>query len=301
MFRKGIVLVVMLLFVGMTIAPTSGIDLGKQSTGVTLGRDILYVGGTGSGNYSTIQEAIDDANNGDTVFVYDDSSPYYENFSIYKSINLIGEDKNTTIINGNQSISVISIYSENVKIKSFTISNLNKSGINTFANNVTIDGNIFINIKRAIVAQNDYHIITNNMISASLHGIELFWSNESFVNNNIVSNAVRGIFLFFANRNNISENIIKNNSVGIMVWSFDSRENEIINNNFELNNIHSSFLSKNYFREKPNTNWRGNYWGQTRILPWPIYGDIVIFFNILRIRWVEIDWTPASEPYTIEV
>ena len=31
---------------------------------------ILYVGGTGSGNYSCINDAINNTSNGDTVFVY---------------------------------------------------------------------------------------------------------------------------------------------------------------------------------------------------------------------------------------
>ena len=46
--------------------------------------DTLYVGGNGPGNYSTIQEAIDDASDGNTVYVYDDSSPYYENVEVDK-------------------------------------------------------------------------------------------------------------------------------------------------------------------------------------------------------------------------
>jgi len=57
------------------------------------------VGGTGPHNYSKIQDAINDSENGDTVFVYNDSSPYYENVYINeKVINLVGEDVNTTII-----------------------------------------------------------------------------------------------------------------------------------------------------------------------------------------------------------
>ena len=32
--------------------------------------NILYVGGTGPDNYTTIQDAIDDADNGDTIMVY---------------------------------------------------------------------------------------------------------------------------------------------------------------------------------------------------------------------------------------
>ncbi len=41
--------------------------------------NIFYVGGSGFGNYTKIQDAIDNSSNGDTIFVYDDSSPYYEN------------------------------------------------------------------------------------------------------------------------------------------------------------------------------------------------------------------------------
>ena len=71
----------------------------------------LYVGGSGPGNYTKIQDAIDDAFFGDTVFVYDDSSPYYENLKISKSIELIGENRNTTIIDGNDKQDVVQINS----------------------------------------------------------------------------------------------------------------------------------------------------------------------------------------------
>jgi len=121
--KKILTIGIMLLFVGMTIAPTSGIDLGKQSTWVTLGRDTLYVGGTGTGNYSTIQEAIDDASDGDIVFVYDDSSPYVENVVVNKSINLIGEDKYSTAIDGDMSGDGILVTADWVNISGFTIQN----------------------------------------------------------------------------------------------------------------------------------------------------------------------------------
>ena len=35
-----------------------------------VGASTYYVGGSGGGNYSSIQDAIDDASDGDTVFVY---------------------------------------------------------------------------------------------------------------------------------------------------------------------------------------------------------------------------------------
>jgi parallel beta-helix repeat protein len=84
----------------------------------------LYVGGSGPGNYTNIQDAIDDASNGDTVFVY--NGIYYENVVVDRSINLIGEDKNTTIIDGCGAEDVMWIYSSSVMVSEFTIENSSK-------------------------------------------------------------------------------------------------------------------------------------------------------------------------------
>ena len=97
----------------------------------TYNNNILYVGGLEPGNYSSIQEAIDNASDGDTIFVYDDSSPYYEKLEIsWKSINLIGENKDTTIIDGMEKSNVIYVNSDNIRISGFTIRNSSKSGAN---------------------------------------------------------------------------------------------------------------------------------------------------------------------------
>ena len=69
---------------------------------VSATRNILYVGGSGPGNYTTIQSAIDAANPGDTVFVY--NGIYYENVVLNKNyITLTGENKETTTIIADES------------------------------------------------------------------------------------------------------------------------------------------------------------------------------------------------------
>ena len=51
------------------------------------GGNTLYVGGSGPNNYTKIQDAINNADEGDTVFVY--SGTYYEHFTINTTINLL--------------------------------------------------------------------------------------------------------------------------------------------------------------------------------------------------------------------
>src|SRR5690606_8797867 len=93
------VLVCMLVIV-MTFVSVSGTIVSEKNSYLLSNGNILYVGGSGPGNYSTIQEAIEASVDDDMVFVFDDSSPYNENLVITTSITLIGENKNTTIING---------------------------------------------------------------------------------------------------------------------------------------------------------------------------------------------------------
>ncbi|MCK5113010.1 MAG: hypothetical protein KAQ84_05650, partial [Thermoplasmatales archaeon] len=149
--RKIIALGIMLLFISMTISSSTGLYVEKQSIKPLSFGNILYVGGNGTGNYSKIQDAIDNASDGDTVFVYDDSSPYYENVSIYKSINLIGEDKNSTVIDGFSSGYIVKIFSDWVNVSGFTVQNSGGewfpgyAGFNIRANYTTISNNIIKN------------------------------------------------------------------------------------------------------------------------------------------------------------
>jgi len=137
--------------------------------------EILYVGGTGPGNYTTIQEAIDVANSGDTVYVYSgeyNQEPYTQTLvRVYKSIFLIGEDKNTTILNGNGDYSVSSVSADGAVVRGFTIQN---SGSGTYpgsgmsvssCRDVIITNNIFMNNPNCAIycTENNNNSFFNNI------------------------------------------------------------------------------------------------------------------------------------------
>ena len=82
---------------------------------------VLYVGGNGPGNFSKIQDAINNASDGDTIFVY--SGTYDEIIIVNKSVDLIGQNKSDTIIKGIGSGDVVHIYVSWVTIKNFKINN----------------------------------------------------------------------------------------------------------------------------------------------------------------------------------
>jgi len=74
-------------------------------------------------NFSTIQEAINDDETLDGHTILVDAGMYYENVVVNKSISLIGEDRSTTIIDGNKTGNVVRVITEDVCLRNFAIRN----------------------------------------------------------------------------------------------------------------------------------------------------------------------------------
>ena len=168
--------------------------------------NIIYVGGSGYGNYSSIQQAIDNASSGDTIFIYTYSSPYYENIVIDKPLTLIGEDQDTTIIDGRMNGDVILIESSNVVISNLTIVNCSFE---------------YSNIHLVYSNNNS---ITNCRISSNDNGIRMYNSNNNVISSCIISSCYSysrknyyGISLSNSNNNIITDNYIRFNSIGVSI------------------------------------------------------------------------------------
>ncbi len=237
---------IILLFIGLSISSSTGFNVEKQST-TPLNGKTLYVGGSGPGNYSKVQDAINDSEDGDTVFVYD--GRYYENIIINKTIDLIGENWNTPIIDGNYSGDVVFITAHFVKVSGFIIirsgednkdcgiENRGKNTIitrNIFSQNFNgvklgelgdkayhnlVKDNIFINnTLRGIWLTSNNTLIEDNYINGTRYGISGYFGdyfNNTIVNNTILSCKSVGIKLCNNFRLKIVGNIIKSNKIGI--------------------------------------------------------------------------------------
>lgn len=214
----------------------------------------LYVGGAGPNNYAKIQDAIDNASDGDTIYVYDESSPYYENLDIRsKGIKLIGENKYTTIIDGMQNGAVIFIKGDFVEISGFTIQNSSIS-YSQYSSGIYL-------------ARADYAKIYNNIIRYNERGISLWAYTRNYypiscvnynqiLNNKIYDNTY-GLYLQEAGDNTFYNNSIYQNKYGVYINDL-SDDNIFYRNNFTDNAQNAFDTCLNIWFSR--TLRCGNYW-----------------------------------------
>jgi parallel beta-helix repeat protein len=296
---KSLAVGIILLYIGGGIQPVIAYENPKNPPSIG---NILYVGGSGPGNYTRIQDAIDNARYRDIVFVYDDSSPYYENVVIHRSIKLIGEDKNTTIIDGMEYETVVSVQANKVFISGFTITNsgdeYHKVGIliGEFSNNNIITSNIITNnwkgieIVKSIRNTIKYNKISNNSFGVICHNCYL----QTIKSNTIINN-VYGIKTFHSFSTIVTgNNILSNKEYGIYISKWGGIF--IIKNNFIENEVDAYFW-QNIFRNR----WRQNYWNEPLTIPKIIYGKLILVGHSipLELTVINIDWNPAKVPYDI--
>ncbi len=221
--------------------------------------NISYVGGIGHGNYSSIQNAINNSENGTIIYVY--SGIYFENLLINKSITLIGEDKYNTIIDGNEIGTVITIIANNVSVNGFTIQNSSLNYTDCFISGVKIYSNY------NIISDN---IIKNNQIGISISGdpcnpyFQSNFTNYNSVNNKIfdnliTGNSIIGIGIYRSTNSKIYRNNVTSNKLGFI--NFNSNNNSFYLNNFQNNAENVNDLGINFWFSKNFGNYYDDYVG----------------------------------------
>jgi len=209
-------------------------------------------------SYDTIQAAIDAPQTLDGHRILVEAGTYYEPIVVSKSLSLFGENRNTTIIDGNGTGAVIDpilnwtaivhVVADDVYISFFTIRNGGFHGLVLDSTvNCTIENVMSVESNSCISLMNsEGNSISNSEFSRGLWGVFLFNSTENEIVTNVISgNLHAGIAT--GGPNGSTMNFIANNTVthninpsmgdvygyGLDIVGFDNRilDNIISNNN----------------------------------------------------------------------
>ena len=220
-------------------------------------------------DYSTIQEAINAAASGSIILV--SSGVYRENLVIGKDLTLIGEDRLSTIIDGNRAGIVVYIKANRVVVNGFTVRNGTEGVYIDHSNGCVISNNIIASnwYSGIFLNRSSSNVIYDNLISMNGasppsggivvgEGIVLSYSNDNVINDNrLIRNIACGISFYYSNDNLIVNNTIEASNSNIQL--IDAQNNTIHHNNFL-----SSWSHVDIMGSSSSNIWDdgsvGNYW-----------------------------------------
>jgi parallel beta-helix repeat protein len=220
------------------------------------------------GDYQRIQDAINNANPGDTIQV--SSGTYFGNLSIDKPLTLVGESKDTTILDGNGAQTIVQVNSTSVTISGFSVGN----------------GSQGIVLERCTGS-----IVKGNYVNCFSRGIWLHDSDSNVVSDNLVENSgYCGLILCGgSSSNNVTGNTLRNNFHSTIMTGTNNR---IYHNNF-INSVNQIVMQESFSNAWNNT-CEGNYWSDYRGLLFDAHGiGVALYF----IDGNNFDNYPLKSPY----
>ena len=260
--------------------------------------DIITVCSSGC-DYTSIQEAIDNANDGDTIEVH--SGTYYENVRVNKELTIISESGNpddTIVQAADPGDEVFYVISDNVTINGFKVTGATYSltfaiDLHNVRNCSILNNKILDNWLGIWFYGSSYNAIANNIISNSGWGIYVgHSSNNNKLNNNSIISNQNGIYLEDTNNHTLNDNNFINNDLGINLDN--SNNNNIFGNNFGYNTIYGIYLqgsngnhiyANNFINNNNNANssYSINNWNSTEQITYQYNGST--FINYVGNYW----------------
>ena len=221
---------------------------------------------------SRIQEAAGLASPGETIKVA--SGTYYEHVCIDISLKLVGEDRNTTVIDGNGTGAVVGVTADNVEVRRFTVQNsgrgLPRGGIVLMGvKNCVVTNNTLINDFEGVLlweCNGNNSVYGNTAFSIEDAGVGSVWSaGRDTVSDNVMTGGQFGVAIVgwptdpseYNCENTVSRNMISNSEYGIGICADN---NTVVNNNITLCSDRGIWLlfSNNTIRDNGVKN---NEWG----------------------------------------
>lgn len=207
----------------------------------------IYVNINGGADFKKIQDAINSSANGNKIIVK--NGIYNEKLIINKSLDLHGENPDTTIIkyennNISQSDAIIFINADNCTINGFKITCAENSfdsiGIKINSSNNIILNNIILSFYKDIYLDSYTmnNTINSNIISNASYGIDAYNSHKNNISKNKIFSCITyGIYGFGSDYNNFSGNIFSENHYGIRIKGSEYNElfeNKVYNNTYGM-------------------------------------------------------------------
>jgi len=170
-------------------------------------------------DYPTIQEAINHANEGDIIFVK--NGTYHEHVVVNKTVSLVGENRDSTIVDGNGTGSVFYIVARNTTISGFTVQNAD-GGIYVSEWYSRVYGNIVTGIKTTGISLRDSYEsnIAENIVTHNGNGLSFWYCHSNTVSGNNISENEFGIYIAYSMFFTLRNNDLRNNTFNFGVWSY---------------------------------------------------------------------------------
>ncbi|MCD4735087.1 MAG: right-handed parallel beta-helix repeat-containing protein, partial [Bacteroidales bacterium] len=197
--------------------------------------------GWGTSCFDKIQDGVNAVDNFGIVNVYNGNYP--ENILIDKPLSLIGENRDSTVIDGGSAQFVIKSIVDLVDISGFTVINSDNTyvsgGLGIFSSRNTVSNNIFKNNYEGIyLTSGSNNKITNNIMTENAHaGIFIYNSDHNFISgDSIINNVYDGIYLRDGSEyNKITNNYISFNGRFGLSFRRNCSYNEILGNTINNN------------------------------------------------------------------